>query len=888
MSDAEGRDDKPRVGTTRTSSRLELRAKTVEAGVVRQTFPHGRSRQVAVEVKRRRTRPGARRPAEPQPAPKPAADKPAAEAKPATEGASTRSPAVLKTLTEEERRARLRALAEAKKREEEERRRAEEEARRRAEEEERRRREEEEARRRREEEERRRREEEEARRRAEEMARRLLEEEQKKAAAAEAAETTPQPAAPQPGAGVRAPAAPAGMKPAKVEVRPETLKKLALEEQEEETKRKKGKEKRPSLRKGEVKEKKPLKLVVSEELEEAEEVEAPPRPTPPPRRERRKKKQAPAQPTRVVREVQIPDEITVRELAERMAVRAGEVVKTLMKLGVMANINQTIDADTAELVVTELGHIPKRVSEAAVEEGLEGPPDPEEALRPRPPVVTVMGHVDHGKTSLLDALRQTDVAAREAGGITQHIGAYRVDIGRGLPVTFIDTPGHEAFTEMRARGAQVTDIVVLVVAADDGVMPQTVEAIRHAQAAKVPIIVAINKIDKPDADPQRVKNELLNYGVVVEEFGGEVLAVEVSAKERIGLEELIEAIQLQAELLDLKANPDRRALGTILEAKLEKGRGPVATVLVQNGTLRVGDVVVAGCHWGRVRAMMDDRGQRVKQAGPAVPVEILGLDGVPEPGDRLVAVESEERAREVAEYRQRKRREEEQRRRAGRPAGTLEDLFARLKAGETRELPILLKADVHGSLEAIRGGIEKLATEEVRPVVIHAGVGAISESDIHLAKASQALIIGFNVRAPAAVRELAKREGVEIRYYAVIYQLLDDVKQMLKGLLAPEARETVLGHAEVRQVFNVPKVGRVAGCMVTDGVVRRNARVRVVRDGVVIHDGTLASLRRFKEDVREVREGYECGIGLEGFQDIREGDVLEIYEVQEVARSLAS
>ncbi len=883
MSDAEGREDKPRVGATRASSRLELKAKTVETGVVRQTFPHGRSRQVAVEVKRRRGRPGTRRPTE-APAAKPAepATKPTAAETPA---APTRRSVTLKTLTEEERQARLRALAEARRREEEERRRAEEEARRRAEEEERRRREEEEARRRREEEEARRRAEEEARRRAEEMARRQLEEEQRRARAAGTAPAAAPAAAPAVGEGIRAPET---ARPGRVEVRPETLKKLAREE-EEERERRKGKEKRPSLRKGEVKEKKPLKLVVSEELAEEEEAEAPPRPTPPPRREKKKKKAAPARPTRVVREVVIPDEITVRDLAERMAVRATEVMKTLMKLGVMASINQTIDADTAELVVTELGHVPKRVSEAAVEEGLEGPPDREEELVPRPPVVTVMGHVDHGKTSLLDALRHTDVAAREAGGITQHIGAYRVDIGRGVPVTFIDTPGHEAFTQMRARGARVTDIVVLVVAADDGVMPQTVEAIRHAQAAGVPLIVAINKIDKPEADPQRVKNDLLNYGVVVEEFGGDVLAVEVSAKERIGLEELVEAIQLQAELLDLKANPNRRALGTILEAKLERGRGPVATVLVQNGTLRVGDVVVAGCHWGRVRAMMDDRGRRVREAGPAMPVEILGLDGVPEPGDRLVAVADEDRAREVADYRRRKRREEEQRRRAAGPGSTLEEIFGRLKAGETRELPILLKADVHGSLEAIRGGIEKLVEKkvaEVKPVVIHAGVGAITESDIHLAKASRALIIGFNVRAPAAVRELAKREGVEIRYYAVIYQLLDDVKQMLESLLAPEERETVLGHAEVRQVFSVPKVGRVAGCMVTDGVVRRSARVRVVRDGVVIHDGTIASLRRFKEDVREVREGYECGIGLEGFQDIREGDVLEVYEVQEVARTL--
>ncbi len=495
-----------------------------------------------------------------------------------------------------------------------------------------------------------------------------------------------------------------------------------------------------------------------------------------------------------------------------------------------------------------------------------------------------MGHVDHGKTSLLDALRKTDVAAREVGGITQHIGAYRVDVGSGLPVTFIDTPGHEAFTAMRARGASVTDIVVLVVAADDGVMPQTVEAIRHAQAAKVPIIVAVNKIDKPDADPQRVKNELLNHGVVVEEFGGDTLCVEVSALKGIGLKELIEAIQLQAELLELKANPNRPALGTVIEAKLDRGRGPVATVLVQNGTLKVGDVVVVGAHWGRVRALVDDRGRQVKEAGPATPVEVLGLDGVPEAGDRLVVVESEKRAREVAEYRQRKLRE--QQRAAAIPRGTIETMLARLKKGTLSELPVIVKADVHGSLQAIVDGLEKLSTEEVRVRVLHSGVGAITEGDVNLAQASGAFIIGFNVRAPAPVRELAVREGVEIRYYAIIYELLDDMKKMLEGLLAPEKRENILGHAEIRQVFNVPKVGRVAGCMVTDGVVRRNARVRLLRDNVVIYEGAIASLKRFKEDVREVREGYECGIAIEGYNDIREGDVIEAYEVQEVARSL--
>ncbi|MGE3294315.1 MAG: translation initiation factor IF-2 [Geminicoccaceae bacterium] len=587
----------------------------------------------------------------------------------------------------------------------------------------------------------------------------------------------------------------------------------------------------------------------------------------------------------VVREVVLPESITVQDLAARMAVRGAEVVKVLMKNGILATINQTLDPDTAELVVSEFGHRVRRVSEADVEEGLEGTADVEENLQPRSPIVTVMGHVDHGKTSLLDALRSTDVAAREAGGITQHIGAYQVDIGSGRPVTFIDTPGHAAFTAMRARGASVTDIVILVVAADDGVMPQTVEAISHAKAAGVPMVVAINKIDRPDANPDRVKQELLTHDVVLEDFGGDVLGIPVSAIKHTNLDKLIEAVQLQAELLDLRANPDREAHGTIIEAKLDRGRGVVATVLVQRGTLKVGDIVVAGAQWGRVRALLDDRGQTVESAGPSTPVEILGLDGVPEPGDLLAAVENEKRAREITEYRQRKRRDQAQVIATG-ARGTLEDMFSQLRSGETGELPLVVKSDVHGSLEAITAGLDKISTDEVKVRILFGGVGAITESDVTLAAASKAAILGFNVRANAQAREMARRDGVEVRYYSIIYELLDEVKGLLSGMLKPESRETILGHAEIREIFNVPKIGRIAGCMVVDGLFRRNSKVRLLRDNVVIYDGVLGSLRRFKDDVREVKEGFECGMSIENYGDIRQGDVIEAYEIEEVARSL--
>jgi len=554
-----------------------------------------------------------------------------------------------------------------------------------------------------------------------------------------------------------------------------------------------------------------------------------------------------------------------------------------MRIGVMATINQTIDADTAELVVSEFGHRLRRVSEADVEVGLRGEEDLPQTLEPRAPVVTVMGHVDHGKTSLLDALRETDVAAGEAGGITQHIGAYRVSLKSGKQITFIDTPGHQAFTAMRARGANVTDIVVLVVAADDGIMEQTVEAIRHAKAAQAPIIVAINKIDKADARPERVRQELLQHEIVVEQLGGEVLDVEVSALEKTNLDRLEEAILLQAELLDLTANRKRSAEGVVLEAKLERGRGAVATVLIQRGTLRVGDIFVAGSEWGRVRALVDDRGQNQQEAGPSTPIEVLGLNGTPLAGDDFVVAENESRARDIADFRQRRRRNAVA---ASGTRGTLEQMFSQIAAGVAKELPVVVKSDVQGSLEAIVGSLEKISTSEVSIRVLHSAVGGINESDVILAKASAAVIIGFNVRANPQARDLARRDGVEIRYYSIIYDLIDDMRGALSGLLAPTIRERFLGNASIRDVFNITKVGKIAGCMVTEGAVRRGAKVRLLRDNVVVHEGTLKTLKRFKDEVREVNQGYECGMAFENYQDIQTGDVIECFETEEVARTL--
>ncbi len=587
---------------------------------------------------------------------------------------------------------------------------------------------------------------------------------------------------------------------------------------------------------------------------------------------------------KIVRDVTIPETITVQDLANRMAERAAVVVKTLMNMGVMATITQTIDGDTAQIVAEELGHKVTRVAESDIEDVLKSGEDKEDEKISRPPVVTVMGHVDHGKTSLLDALRSTDVAGGEAGGITQHIGAYQVTMKNGQKVTFIDTPGHEAFTAMRARGAKVTDIVILVVAANDGVMPQTIEAIHHAKAAGVPIVVAINKIDVPGANPDKVKMDLLNHEVVVESLGGDVLAVEVSAKKRMNLDKLVEAVLLQAEVLDLKANPNRTAEGAVIEAKMEKGRGPVATILVSRGTLHVGDIFVVGQQWGRVRSLQNDQGKRVEKAGPADPVEVIGLQGVPSAGDEFAVVEDESKAREISGYRQRKAREAlTVKRMAG---SSMEQMFAKIKAGETKEFPVIIKGDVQGSVEALQGTLAKIANDEVRIKVLHAAVGSINETDVSLAHASHATIIGFNVRANTQAREFAKRDNVDIRYYSIIYDVADDMKKAVEGLLTPEEKEKILGYAEIRQVFSVSKIGKIAGCMVTEGVVKRGAKVRLLRDHVVIHEGELAQLKRFKDDVKEVKSGFECGMSFANYDDLKVGDQIECYEIEQIAPTL--
>jgi translation initiation factor IF-2 len=588
---------------------------------------------------------------------------------------------------------------------------------------------------------------------------------------------------------------------------------------------------------------------------------------------------------RVVRDVVVPESITVSELANRMAARGADVVKALFRMGVMATLTQSIDADTAELVVQEFGHRVKRVAEGDVEIGLEGEVDTDTDLTPRAPVVTIMGHVDHGKTSLLDALRKADVASHEAGGITQHIGAYQITVPDGSKVTFIDTPGHAAFTAMRARGASVTDMVVLVVAADDGVMPQTIEAIHHARAAEVPLIVAINKIDKAGVRPERVKQELLQHEIVVESLGGETQEIEVSATQKLNLDKLLEAISLQAEILDLRANPDRAAEGTVIESRLDRGRGPVATILVQKGTLKQGDIVVAGAEWGRVRAMLDDKGRQVKTAPPSLPVEILGLSGVPTAGENFIAVEDENRAREISEFRQRKLRDK-QVAAASASRGSLADMLARIQAGEQKNVAVVVKADVQGSAEAISVTLGKIGNDEVRVRVLHSAVGQITESDIQLAKASNAVIVAFNVRATTQARDLAAREGVDIRYYSIIYEVADDIEELVRGKLAPVQREKFLGYAQILQVFEVKRIGNVAGCRVTEGVVRRGAGVRLLRDGVVIHQGELSTLRRFKDDVKEVANGYECGMSFANYNDIRVDDQIECYETETIAGTL--
>jgi translation initiation factor IF-2 len=589
---------------------------------------------------------------------------------------------------------------------------------------------------------------------------------------------------------------------------------------------------------------------------------------------------------KILREVTIPETITIADLANRMSERAVDIIRMLMKQGAMHKITDVIDADTAQLIAEELGHTVRRVAESDVEEGLFDSPDPEEMLEPRAPVVTIMGHVDHGKTSLLDALRKTNVVSGEAGGITQHIGAYQVMTPLGGLVTFIDTPGHAAFTAMRARGAKVTDIVVLVVAANDSVMPQTVEAINHAKAAKVPLIVAINKIDLPDARPEKVKTDLLQYEVQVESLGGDVIEVELSAKTGQNLDKLLELIQLQAELLDLKANPFRLAEGTVIEAKLDRGRGPVATVLIQRGTTHPGDIVVAGSEWGRVRALINDKGENIDGAGPSVPVEVLGFNGTPEAGDRVAVVENEARAREITDYRLNLKREKAAAR-TGAGRSSLADMMSQLKAGAgKKEFPLIIKGDVQGSVEAIVGALAKLGNDEVAARVILSGVGGITESDVGLAQTAGSVIIGFNTRAHKEARAAAEQAGIEIRYYNIIYDLVDDIKAAMSGLLAPELRETMLGNAEILEVFNITKVGKVAGCRVTDGRVERGANVRLIRDSVVVHEGKLSTLKRFKDEVKEVQVGQECGMAFESYQDMRAGDIIECYRVEEIKRSL--
>lgn len=886
------------LSTTRTGA-----ASKADATQVRQKFSHGRTRAVTVEVKKpvkRATTAPAATPAPPPPAPAPEPPKAAAapagrtlklgsgggQAPPPPANrapAPTRQPGgrgiVLRTLTEEEKEARARALVDANRDAEIARKRAAEEASRRAIEEEARKKADEEHRKRLAEEEARKKAEEEVKRKADALVQKRLD--QASTAAPEtpiarqtqeiSARPAPPPAAPSPAAPatpIRRPSAsPANRPPPRL---PVVVKRPA---QPTGARREAPKRRNDKVDVG--------RAVAGENDFRSRSVAQQRR-----RLERERRQQFGSEPQqKVYREVTIPESITVQELAARMSERGADVIKTLMRMGVMATINQAIDADTAELVVTEMGHRSKRVTEGDVETGLADVPDSADSLAPRPPVVTIMGHVDHGKTSLLDALRATDVAAHEAGGITQHIGAYQVTLPSGQKITFLDTPGHEAFTAMRARGAKVTDIVVLVVAGDDGVMPQTKEAIAHAKAAGVPIIVAINKMDKPGADASRVQNELLREEIQVEALGGDIQSIEVSATKRMNLDKLEEAILLQAEVLELKANPERAADGVVIEAKLDPGRGSVATVLVQRGTLKVGDILVAGSVWGRVRRLVDDHGHAVEYAGPAFPVEVLGLSGTPQAGDEFHVVESEARAREISDFRARRDRQLELARAAG-GRGTLEEMIKGIREGTAKELPVLIKADVQGSAEALAGALGRLGTEKVITRVVYSGVGGISEADMTLAKASGALIIGFNVRANPQAREIAKRDKIDIRYYSIIYKVTEDMQALMVGLLDPTYKETLVGNAQIREVFKVTKSGNVAGCMVTDGKVTRGNKVRLLRDNVVIHEGTLKSLRRFKDEVKEVQHGFECGMAFENYEDLKVGDIVECFDVEQVQATL--
>ena len=819
----------------------------VEQSRVKQNFSHGRTKTVVVETRRKRPGgPGGKEDERPVAETKPQFQQQPRVATPQQPERSRasdqqRSGVVLRTLTPEEKEARDRALADARVREAEERKRQEAESLRRREVEERDRKEREAAERRKADDDARHRSEEEGRKKAEEAAKKLPV--QRAAQTPDEDET-------------------------KLKARPGVKREIKVPA--------------PTRTKADA-EKRRGKLTLANALDEnddrARSIAAFRR------RTERQKKQAQGfqMPTeKMVRDVTIPEAITIQELANRMSERAVDLIKLLMKQGQMHTINDVIDADTAQIITEEMGHRVRRVAEADVVEGLAGDTDAADTLKPRAPVVTIMGHVDHGKTSLLDAIRKTNVVAGEAGGITQHIGAYQVETKNGL-VTFIDTPGHEAFTSMRARGAKATDIVILVVAADDGVMPQTAEAINHARAAEVPIIVAINKIDKQQANPNRVRTGLLQHEIVVESMGGDVLEVEVSALKGTNLDKLLDTILLQAEVLDLKANPDREASGIVVEAQLDRGRGPVATVLVQRGTLRLGDIFVAGSAWGRVRALINDKGEHVKEAGPSVPVEVLGLGAAPEAGDQFVVVENEARAREITDYRERKRRDS---RGVASGRASLEQMMSQLKEGARKDFHVLVKADVQGSAEAIVQALEKIGNDEIGARVMHYGVGGISESDVQLAAASGAVILGFNVRANGQARSAAERDGIEIRYYNIFYDLVDDIKKAMSGLLPPTLRETFLGNAEILEIFNITKVGKVAGCRVTEGSVQRGAKVRLIRDNVVIHEGTLSTLKRFKDEVREVQVGQECGMAFEGYQDMRAGDVIECFRVEKVQRTL--
>lgn len=862
MNDTKSGDDKTLSVTPKKT--LTLKRPGLEQGTVRQNFSHGRTKSVVVETKKRKfSLPGDK----PEPVapsvftPKPAAAAPVAaapvvqEAPKAPPPPPERSGMVLNELSRGEMEARRRALEGSKAREAEDRQRAQEDAKRRAEDEERRKRERDESARRQAEEEARLQAEAESRRRAEEEARRRAPQAADVATADDEEEAKPRRTGAGGGAGASAPA-----------------RRLATPEVARPAKPTKGEEDR---RRGKL----TLNTALSDEDARGRSLSSMRR-----RQEKFKRAMHNEPREKVMREVILPETITIQELAQRMSERAVDVVKYFMKQGQILKPGDVIDADTAELVASEFGHTVRRVAESDIEEGLFNIADRPEDLVSRPPVVTIMGHVDHGKTSLLDAIRNANVVSGEAGGITQHIGAYQIE-KNGQKITFIDTPGHAAFTAMRARGAQVTDIAVLVVAADDSVMPQTIESINHAKAAGVPIIVAINKIDKRDADPQKVRTELLRHEVFVESMGGEVLDVEVSATKGTNLDKLLEAILLQAEVLDLKANPDRTAEGAVIEAKLDKGRGPVATVLVQTGTLMPGDIIVAGNEWGRVRALVDDRGEHVPEAPPAMPVEVLGLQGTPQAGDRFAVVNNEARAREITEYRQRLARDKAVAKHAGQ-RGSLEQMMSQLQTSGLREFPLVIKGDVQGSIEAINAALEKLGNDEVRVRIVHSGAGGITESDVSLAETSGAAIIGFNVRANAQARTAAAAAGIEIRYYSIIYNLVDDVKAALSGMLSPERRETFIGNAEILEIFDISKVGKIAGCRVTEGKVERGAGVRLIRDNVVVHEGTLKTLKRFKDEVAEVPGGQECGMAFQNYEDMRVGDVIECFRVEMVSRTL--